>query len=117
MNIGERTFEFGQRTYVMGVLNLTPDSFSDGGRYVEPEKAVEQALRMEADGADIIDMGGESSRPGSDPVTEDEELKRVIPVIEKFTGRFFFYIYRLHLGPKMVVPIRTSVAPSSTATL
>lgn len=69
------------RPLVMGILNVTPDSFSDGGRYGSLEKAVERALQMESEGADIIDIGGESSRPGSEPVTLEKELKRVIPVI------------------------------------
>jgi dihydropteroate synthase len=67
---------------IMGVLNVTPDSFSDGGQYVEVDKAVTHALQMEEDGANIIDVGGESSRPGADPVSEEEELSRVIPVID-----------------------------------
>lgn len=70
------------RTLVMGILNVTPDSFSDGGRYVDPEAAASHALRMVEDGADIIDVGGESTRPGSAPVSLQEELRRVIPVIE-----------------------------------
>lgn len=67
---------------VMGVLNVTPDSFSDGGKYIEPEYALTQARRMIAEGADIIDIGGESTRPGAEPVWEGEEAKRVVPVIE-----------------------------------
>lgn len=80
---------FKQQTkiIVMGVLNLTPDSFSDGGRFVDPEKAVAQFQRMEEEGADIIDIGGQSSRPGSEPVTVEEELKRVLPVLEQVTPR------------------------------
>jgi dihydropteroate synthase len=77
----ERDLRLGQRTLVMGVLNITPDSFSDGGLFFEPQQAIEHGLRMAEEGADIIDVGGESSRPGSDPVPLDEELKRVIPVI------------------------------------
>ncbi len=77
----------GERTLVMGVLNVTPDSFSDGGVFFEPHKAIEHGLRMAEEGADIIDVGGESSRPGSDPVPLDEELKRVIPVIEGLASR------------------------------
>jgi dihydropteroate synthase len=68
-------------TLVMGVLNVTPDSFSDGGRWIAPERAVEHGLAMVADGADILDIGGESSRPGAEDVPEDEELRRVLPVI------------------------------------
>ena len=66
----------------MGVLNVTPDSFSDGGRFLDSAKAIDHALRMTDEGADIIDIGGESSRPGSLPISADEELKRVIPVVE-----------------------------------
>jgi dihydropteroate synthase len=71
----------------MGVLNVTPDSFSDGGRFLDPERAVQHALRMDELGADIIDIGGESTRPGAEPVSVEEELARVIPVIERLTGR------------------------------
>jgi dihydropteroate synthase len=67
---------------IMGVLNVTPDSFSDGGKFMDVGKAVAHALQMEEDGADIIDVGGESSRPGAEPVSEEEELDRVIPVID-----------------------------------
>ncbi len=81
--LARRTLTLGARTFVMGVLNVTPDSFSDGGRFFAPERAVEQAGRMLAEGADIIDIGGESSRPGSEPVTVAEELRRVVPVIEQ----------------------------------
>jgi dihydropteroate synthase len=77
----------GQRTLVMGVLNITPDSFSDGGLFFEPQQAIEHGLRMAEEGADIIDVGGESSRPGSDPVPLNEELRRVIPVIEGLASR------------------------------
>ena len=70
----------------MGVVNTTPDSFSDGGRFLNPDLAVAHALRLVEEGADIIDIGGESSRPGSDPVTESEELRRIIPVIEALAG-------------------------------
>ncbi len=71
----------------MGVLNITPDSFSDGGDFFTPEAAVERALQMEADGAAIIDIGGESTRPGADPVSVEEELGRVVPVIENLATR------------------------------
>jgi len=72
---------------VMGVLNVTPDSFYDGGRYAQPTAAVKRGLQMEADGADIIDIGGESSRPGANPIPLQEELDRVIPVIEGIRKR------------------------------
>lgn len=71
------------RTLVMGILNITPDSFSDGGQFYSSAAAVKQAMQMVADGADIIDIGGESSRPGANPVTAEEEISRIIPVIEK----------------------------------
>lgn len=67
----------------MGVLNVTPDSFSDGGRFLAPDQALEQARRMIAEGADLLDIGGESTRPGSDPVPADEQIRRVVPVIER----------------------------------
>lgn len=72
----------GRRTLVMGILNVTPDSFSDGGRYVSVDEAVRRACEMVEEGADLIDIGGESTRPGHDPVSIEEELKRVIPVIQ-----------------------------------
>jgi dihydropteroate synthase len=78
--------QLGERTLVMGVLNITPDSFSDGGHYFEPQRAIEHGLRMAEEGADIIDIGGESSRPGSDPLSPDEELKRIIPAIERLAS-------------------------------
>ena len=81
--IARRTLTLGARTLVMGVLNVTPDSFSDGGQFDAPERAVAHAERMLAEGADIIDVGGESTRPGSKPVAFEEELRRVLPVIEQ----------------------------------
>ncbi len=75
------------KTRIMGVLNVTPDSFSDGGQFLDPENAVRRGLTMAEEGADIIDIGGESSRPGSEPVPEEEELRRVIPVIEQLATR------------------------------
>jgi len=73
------------RTHIMGVLNVTPDSFSDGGLYYKPEQAVKRALEMEKEGADMIDIGGESTRPGAQPVPEDQEIRRIIPVIESLS--------------------------------
>jgi len=77
----------GSRTAIMGILNVTPDSFSDGGEYSDPAKAVTRALEIEAQGADILDVGGESSRPGSAPISEGEELRRVLPVVEALGGK------------------------------
>jgi len=82
LNFRHRKYNLAERTHIMGVLNVTPDSFSDGGKFSNLEKAVSQALKMTDEGADIIDIGGESTRPGSQPVSLEEETKRVIPVIE-----------------------------------
>jgi dihydropteroate synthase len=81
------TLYLGGRTLVMGVLNVTPDSFSDGGRFADRDRAVAHALALAEAGADILDVGGESTRPGSSPVPEAEELARVIPVLERLAGR------------------------------
>ena len=80
---GDMTVEFGKRTYLMGILNVTPDSFSDGGRFFTQTDAVLHAFQMMKDGADIIDIGGESTRPGAEQVSLEEETRRVIPVITK----------------------------------
>jgi dihydropteroate synthase len=82
LTVKDHVFDFSKRTYIMGILNVTPDSFSDGGLYFDINTAVEHALRMVEEGADIIDVGGESTRPGSEAVPLDEEIRRVIPVIE-----------------------------------
>ncbi|NLM22868.1 MAG: dihydropteroate synthase [Firmicutes bacterium] len=82
LQLGNARFPLGERTLIMGILNVTPDSFSDGGRYNLLEQALQHARRMVAEGADIIDIGGESTRPGAQPVSAEEELRRVIPVIE-----------------------------------
>ena len=79
-------FDCGERTLVMGVLNVTPDSFSDGGRFFDPEAAVARALAMVEDGADIVDVGGESTRPGSDPVPAEQERDRVVPIIKRLAA-------------------------------
>ena len=78
-----REFDLHKRALLMGILNVTADSFSDGGRYLDPDHAVAHAQEMSAAGADIIDVGGESTRPGAEPVPEDEEMRRVLPVIER----------------------------------
>ncbi len=82
MKIGSRMFPLGERTYIMGILNITPDSFSDGGKHNVLQQAVERALEMVEEGADIIDVGGESTRPNYTMISEEEEISRVIPVIE-----------------------------------
>ena len=106
-NLGSRVLELGRRTLIMGVVNVTPDSFSDGGLYLDPAKAVAHAEQLLLDGADIIDVGGESTRPGAQvansaatlrtPVSEEEELGRVVPVIRALKGS----------QPKAIVSIDT----------
>lgn len=81
------TLYLGSKTYVMGILNVTPDSFYDGKRYDAGENAIEHALKMTEEGADIIDIGGESTRPGASPLSEEEEINRVIPVIKKLSKK------------------------------
>jgi dihydropteroate synthase len=81
LEMGGRKVRLGERTLIMGVLNVTPDSFSDGGLYLDPGRAIEHGVEMARQGADWIDVGGESTRPGSKPVTAEEELRRVLPVI------------------------------------
>ena len=81
----DHTFVCGERTLIMGIVNVTPDSFSDGGRSYDPDDAVKHALQMLAEGADILDVGGESTRPGADPVPPQDEIRRVIPVIERLS--------------------------------
>ena len=126
-NLGSRSLELGKRTLIMGVVNVTPDSFSDGGQFLDPEKALEHADRLLAEGADIIDVGGESTRPGAQvetgeprqaaptktfaakpkvpPVTPEEELKRVIPVIAQLKKKH----------PKAVISVDTYKASVARA--
>jgi dihydropteroate synthase len=97
-----RTLSLGQRTLVMGIVNVTPDSFSDGGVRYETARAVDAAVQMVADGADILDVGGESTRPGAQPLPADVELARVIPVVE-------------HLAARVTVPISVDTYKASVA--
>src|SRR6476661_8038647 len=82
-----REIALGERTLIMGILNVTPDSFSDGGKYLDPDRAYARALELEDQGADIIDIGAESTRPGSHRISEAEELRRLIPVLKKLRGK------------------------------
>ncbi len=82
----DRTYDLSERTLVMGILNVTPDSFSDGGRYTDPKAAADRAREMAAEGADLIDLGAESTRPGSEPVSGDEQCRRLAPVLEALAG-------------------------------
>lgn len=88
MIIGTKEFDTKNHTYIMGILNVTPDSFSDGGRFRRLDDALKHAEEMIRDGADILDVGGESTRPGHTRITDSEETERVIPVIEKLKQEF-----------------------------
>ena len=88
MKIGGKEFDTKNNTYIMGILNVTPDSFSDGGRYDKPDAALRHAERLVREGADEIDVGGESTRPGHIQITDEEEIRRVVPVIEALKRRF-----------------------------
>jgi dihydropteroate synthase len=87
LRLGARALPLGGRTLIMGVLNVTPDSFSDGGAYLDSEAAVARALVLERDGADILDVGGESTRPGATPISAKQELRRILPIIEILRGK------------------------------
>jgi len=86
LHLRSGVLELGERTLVMGVLNVTPDSFSDGGKFLDPQSAIEHALEMERAGADLLDIGGESTRPGSTGTAAETELARILPVLEGFRG-------------------------------
>ena len=98
------TVELGERTLVMGILNVTPDSFSDKGLYFEPRAAAERAWEIAEQGADLLDIGGESTRPGSEGITTEEELRRVIPILEFLAS-----------GPKYPIPISVDTSKSEVA--
>jgi dihydropteroate synthase len=98
----DRELLTGERTLIMGVLNVTPDSFSDGGKYLEPDRAFARAIELEEQGADIIDIGAESTRPGAERVSEAEELRRLIPVLKRLHG-------------KLAVPISVDTYKSAVA--
>jgi dihydropteroate synthase len=87
LKLPSRTLTLGERTLVMGILNVTPDSFSDGGKFLDAGAAVARALEMERQGADLLDIGGESTRPGSEGVSAEEELRRILPVLRALRGR------------------------------
>jgi dihydropteroate synthase len=99
---GSTEYDLASRTHVMGILNVTPDSFSDGGRYLDIEQAIQQGQKLAEDGADFIDIGGESTRPGSEPVSIEEEIRRVVPVIES-------------LAKKITIPISIDTCKSEVA--
>jgi dihydropteroate synthase len=86
LRLPSRTLSLGERTLVMGVLNVTPDSFSDGGKFIDPQQAIDHALAMERGGADLVDLGGESTRPGSGSTSVETELARILPVLHGLRG-------------------------------
>ena len=88
MKIGNKEFNIGERTYVMGILNVTPDSFSDGGKFNTIDMALKRVEKLIKDGADIIDIGGESTRPNFEKVSEDDEIERVVPIIKAIKEKF-----------------------------
>ena len=102
LRLPSRTLVLGERTLVMGILNVTPDSFSDGGLFLDPDAAVARALALESAGADLIDLGGESTRPGSQGIPAEEELRRVLPVLDGLRG-------------KLKIPISIDTAKSQVA--
>jgi dihydropteroate synthase len=104
--IGDHIFDLSRQGLIMGVLNVTPDSFSDGGNFFDTENAAEHGLKMAAEGAHIVDVGGESTRPGAEGVTAEEELRRVIPVIE-----------RLRRKSEIIISIDTSKAEVARAAI
>lgn len=102
LNWGRHSLEMGARTLIMGILNITPDSFSDGGSFIDHHIALDHARQMVDQGADIIDIGGESTRPFSEPVSEEEEIRRVVPVIQA-------------LAPKISVPVSVDTTKARVA--
>ena len=101
------TLTEGPGPVVVGILNVTPDSFSDGGDFLDPDAAAEQAVAMLDEGAEVLDVGGESTRPGSDPVSQEEEIRRVVPVLKRI----------LALRPEAVISVDTYRAGTATAAL
>src|SRR5512138_3155210 len=87
LSFRKQTYFLEERTLIMGVLNITPDSFSDGGKFFSFADAVSQGLKLAAEGADLLDVGGESTRPGSRPLPAKEEIRRIVPVIHELAGR------------------------------
>src|SRR6202050_3847271 len=85
--IRDTTLVLGERTLIVGVLNVTPDSFSDGGKFLDPDRAFARAIELEEEGADIIDIGAESTRPGAVRVSEAEELRRLVPVLKRLKDK------------------------------
>ncbi|MFL6008530.1 MAG: dihydropteroate synthase, partial [Rubrobacteraceae bacterium] len=102
-----RTLTAGPGPFIVGILNVTPDSFSDGGDFLDPEAAAEHAATMLDEGAEVLDVGGESTRPGADPVSQEEEIRRVVPVLERI----------LSVRPEAVISVDTYRSGTATAAL
>jgi dihydropteroate synthase len=102
----QRDLQLGDRTLIIGILNVTPDSFSDGGKYYDPDRAFARALELEEEGADIVDIGAESTRPDSERISEAEELRRLVPVLKRIRGKL--------LVPVSVDTYKSSVARKAT---
>src|SRR5579863_926722 len=100
--IRDKALQLGERTLILGVLNVTPDSFSDGGKYLDPDRAYARAIELEEAGADILDIGAESTRPGSSRIEASEELRRLIPVLKR-------------LREKVAIPISVDTYKSEVA--
>ena len=115
MKIGNREFDVKNRTYIMGILNVTPDSFSDGGKWNTMDHALMHAEAMIKDGADILDVGGESTRPGHTPVSAEEEAARVVPVIEAQSSTLFpsTTLFRSQMQLSRQVPIWSTMSGGS----
>ncbi len=95
--VRDHVLTIGERTLIMGVLNVTPDSFSDGGKYLDPDAAVARAMQLEQEGADIIDIGAESTKPGSERINAGEELRRLVPVLKRLKDRLSIPISCRHV--------------------
>src|SRR5882724_5680276 len=104
----DKTLNLGERTLIMGVLNVTPDSFSDGGKYQDPDRAFARAVELEEQGADILDIGAESTHPGSKRISEAEELRRLVPVLKRLRGKLTIPIsvdtYKANVADKALEP-------------
>lgn len=106
LSVGAKTLDLSSRTHIMGILNVTPDSFSDGGQYLEPERAIARGMELARQGADIIDVGAESTRPGAEPISVEEEIARLLPVIRGLANRV-----------KVPISVDTYKAPVAEAAL
>src|SRR2546430_3474496 len=114
--IDDKIVDLSKRGMIMGVLNITPDSFSDGGEFFETDAAVDRGIQVASEGADIIDIGGESTRPGAEPISVKEELNRVIPVIERLAAALGVKGDNLQLDPLNPPPGRDPLEEGAITT-